>query len=89
MGLNIPSTSQLYPWTALAYVKVASRSLHVVLRFIYDQGNIDATDYPNDGTLSGLSKVHVQAQASVLAWSYAAIGEFCDSNGQSGVSDWL
>jgi len=74
MGINIPgaATPQLYPWTALAYVK----------------GNLDITNFPDNGasnTLAGLSAIHVQAQASVLAWSYAAIGEFCDLNGQKGL----
>jgi len=64
MGINIPGTSQLYPWTALAYVK----------------GNIDATTYAS----GALTQVHVAAQANIVAWSYVAIGEFCDTNSVSG-----
>jgi len=74
MGLNIPLTSALYPWTILGYVR----------------GSVDATTYPSTGTLS---QVQVDAQANVVAWSYYALGEYCDANGiegyQPGAVDYI
>lgn len=93
--------NRLLPWE-LTLLEVQSCRLNSILGLLWhtprcvqcvlypshlQQGSIDATTYPISGNISTL---HVQAEASanVLAWAYAAIGEFCDVNGKEGaISD--